>query len=142
MLSEIDIAKLLVVAQRSLIWIALLFITSLASAFLYFRYTKPIFQSYSILKLDLKSDAGVLGFKNFKDETVQQSSKQTTISGEIELIKSRLVFEKVIEKRNLAVSCFSYGKILFEEEYNNSPIHVDFQIYNQSFFDKHFDFKF
>jgi capsular exopolysaccharide synthesis family protein len=140
LLSEIDIAKLLVVARKSIIWILLFFFISIVGAFLFYRYTKPVYQSSSILKLDLKSDAGVLGFRNFKDETVQQATKLTTISGEIELIKSRLIYEKVIDKMNLYVSYYSYGKILYDEKYKDSPFVLkEYEIKNPAFYNTPID---
>ncbi len=124
-LSNFDIATLLVVSKKSVIWVAILMGSSLLGGFLYNRYTKPIFESSSILKLDLKSNAGVLGFKNFKDDNVQEATKFTTISGEIEFLKSRLVAEKVIERMDIEVSYFAYGKILVEERYKSSPFKVE-----------------
>ncbi|MFL5729281.1 MAG: Wzz/FepE/Etk N-terminal domain-containing protein, partial [Cytophagaceae bacterium] len=138
-LSDFDIAKLLIVGRKNIVWVILLFFISFSGAFLYKRYTKPIYESSSTLKLDLKSDAGVLGFKNFKDESVQQAAKLTTISGEIELIKSRATFEKVIKRMNLNDSYFSYGSVLFEEKYKTSPFVVDYVIKNPSYYDFKFD---
>src|SRR6478609_9056492 len=72
-LSEIDVAKLLVIAQKSLIWIGLLFMVCITGAFLYFRYTKPVYESSSVLKLDVKKEAGVLGFSNTSPEDMPNS---------------------------------------------------------------------
>lgn len=137
--SDFDLAKLLVVASKSIGWIILLLITSLSAAFVYNRYTKPVYESASLLKLDLKSDAGVLGFRNFKDESVAQASKLTIISGEIELIKSRVIYEKIIQRMNLDVSYYAYGNVLYDERYNASPFKVKFQIINPAFYDFPFD---
>ena len=138
-LSDFDIATLLVVSKKSIIWLIIILGSSVLGGFLFNRYTKPIYESSSILKLDLKSNAGVLGFKNFKDENVQEATKFTTISGEIEFLKSRLVAEKVIERMDLEVNYFAYGKILVEEKYKTSPFSVEYTITNPIYYDKPFN---
>ncbi len=141
-LSDFDIATLLVVAKKSVLWLIVLLGSSILGAFLYNRYTKPIYESSSILKLDLKSNAGVLGFKNFNDESLQETSKFTTISGEIEFIKSRLIAEKVIERMDLDVGYYVYGKVLVDEKYKISPFVVRYDIKNLTYYNKPFDITF
>ncbi len=138
-LSDFDIATLLVVSKKSILWLVLIFGSAVLGAFLYNRYTKPIFESSSILKLDLKSNAGVLGFKNFKDENVQEATKFTTISGEMEFLKSRLIAEKVIERMDLNVSYFTYGKILVDEKYKSAPFKVEYDSATLQYYDRPFD---
>ncbi len=139
-LSDFDIATLLVVSKKSIIWLVILFSSSLLGAFLFNRYTKPVYESLSIIKLDLKSNAGVLGFKNFKDESVQEATKFTTISGEMEFLKSRMIAEKVIKRMDLEVGYYAYGKFLVQERYKTSTFNVqDEKITNPLFYNKPFD---
>jgi tyrosine-protein kinase Etk/Wzc len=136
-LSDFDIATLLVVTRKSIFWLLLLFATSIFGTFLFNRYTKPIFESTSILKLDLKNNAGVLGFKGIQEEA--EGSKHTTLSGEIEFLKSRLVAEKVLERLDLNVGYFVYGKILVDEKYRTAPFKVDYKITNHGYYNLPFD---
>ncbi|MFN3405570.1 MAG: GumC family protein [Cytophagaceae bacterium] len=136
--SEFDIAKLLVVTNKSIFWVIFIFCVAIFAAFLFHRYTKPVYEAKSILKLDSKKEAGVLGF-NLKDEGFQQSSKISTLSGEIELIKSQFLYEKVIEKMDMGISYYAYGKVIFEEKYKCSPFHAKVKLFNHEYYDKRFD---
>ena len=86
-------------------------------AYLILRYTKDLYQSSSILQLDVKSEATGFGFRNF-DENINNLSR------EIELIRSKLFFARVVEVIGFDVSYYQYGNILFEERYRNSPFEL------------------
>ena len=88
---NIDWQKFRSVFRRNFFVIILILITTNLLAYLYIRYTKPLFESYSDLKLEVKSEATSLGLTQFPD-----NSNINNISGEIELINSRLFFNKVI----------------------------------------------
>ena len=88
----IDLGKLWLIAQKSLWIVLLIFALAVSLGFLVVRYTKPVFESESIIKLKFESEANNLGL-------VQNSNIQNNlddISGEIELIKSKLFLSKVI----------------------------------------------
>ena len=114
-IEAIDWNKLRSVIRRNWFWLLfLLFMTNLGG-YLYIRYTKPMFESVSQLKLDVKREANQLGLTSFRDNTIDN------LSGEIELINSRLFISKVIETLNLEVQYFAYGQILDDEKYKHSP---------------------
>ncbi|WMJ72714.1 polysaccharide biosynthesis tyrosine autokinase [Cytophagaceae bacterium ABcell3] len=136
---DFDLAKLLYVTSKSLIWVILLLVVTGVGTHLILRYTKPVYQSSAIIKLDLKTEAGVLGFNDVRESQTQ--SKLSNISGEIELIKSNIVYDKLIDMLDLNVSYFQHGNILFEERFKISPFKVEYEINNPSFFDQVFDLK-
>lgn len=117
---EIDWLKLRMILQKSLIWMLLIIFTTNSTAYLYLRWTKPVFVSESNLKLDIKSEAGILGF-----DAIDEEQSLGTISGEIELIKSRMFSERVIKSLDLGVSYYSVGKILNDERYKFSPFRIN-----------------
>ena len=129
-----DLERFWYVLKRSKYWIAGFFILFVSSAYLYVRYTKPLYKSDSVIKLEFQSEANVLGLAN--NLGVQD---QNEISGEIELLKSRLFFSKVVEAANLDVSYHLYGRYLTEERYTNSPFVVSFKILNNRYYDYPFD---
>lgn len=116
-LESLDLGKLWKNFKRvlplNLVMIGLATIT----AYLILRYTKDLYQSSSILQLDIKSEATGFGFRNF-DENINNLSR------EIELIRSKLFFARVVEVLGFDVSYYQYGNILFEERYKNSPFEV------------------
>ena len=129
-IESLDIDKLKSVFLKSLPIVILLLLISLSIATIALRYTKQLFQSSSILQLDIKSDAKVFGFKSF-DEDINNLAK------EIEIIKSKLFLSKVAETLNYDISYYQYGDLLYEERYNNSPFTVKLiscssHLYNRS----------
>jgi tyrosine-protein kinase Etk/Wzc len=128
----IDFNKLLVIVRNNLVWIALIFITINLTAYLIIRYTQDRYESSSEIKLDVKDEASELGI-NIAGQTPQNTD---LISGEIEMIRSRLFLNRVLDSLNLEVSYFSKGEVLNHELFYNSPIHVDFKITENSYYNK------
>jgi len=127
---DIDWIKLRMILGKSWIYVVLIMTFTNLSSYLFIRWTKPLFVSESQLKLDVKSEAGILGLEGFQDE-----QPLNNISGEIELIRSRMFSEKVIETLNLRISYFSVGNILNDERYDLSPFIVHIIKENPSFTD-------
>ena len=109
-LENIDWNKFRSVFRRNILWVILILVSTNLLAYLYIRYTKPLFESYSDLKLEVKSEAMSLGLTRFPE-----TSNINNISGEIELINSRLFFNKVIEAVAVDVQYFTRGDILDDE---------------------------
>ena len=122
------------VLKRSKFWIVGFMILVISLAFLYVRYTKPVYKSESVIKLEFQSEANVLGLTN-----VINTQEQNEISGEIELIKSKLFFSRVVDVADLDVSYHLYGRYLTDERYKNSPFVVSHKILNNSYYDFPFD---
>src|SRR5690606_35812643 len=57
------------------------------------------------------------------------------LSGEIELIKSKLFFNKVIEAVDLKITYYAEGKVNDDERYKSSPIEVRGKLKDESFMD-------
>ncbi|MDX5442932.1 MAG: Wzz/FepE/Etk N-terminal domain-containing protein, partial [Hymenobacteraceae bacterium] len=131
-LSDIDFATLFLVAKKSIIWVLLLLIVGGAGAYFYLRYTKPVYKSSSAIKLEVQSEAGALGLAKLGDEGRQNLIK---LSGEIELIKSNLIFEKLKDALNLHVNYFAEGNVLDQELYKNSPFNVVYEVKNKGLYD-------
>jgi len=129
-IDSIDVNKLMKTFRRVSPWIIFTLALGLSIAYIYIRYTKETFQSSSILQLDVKSEANILGLKTY-DEGINNLSK------EIELIKSKLFIGKVVEELGFEIEYYEYGDILFEERYKSSPFkvwfsHIDSHLYNKA----------
>lgn len=136
-LKEIDFDKFKSVFRKSIPYILVILLITNVSAYMYIRYTKPVFESTSELKLDIQREASLFGFNNLPEN----NSSFNNLSGEIELIRSRLFFNKVIRVLDLDVKYYVYGSILDDERYKNSPFTVNYKIYNEAFYDKPIDIK-
>lgn len=133
-LNSFDFDKFLNTVKKSLIWVILFFGIALSGAFLSVRYTKPLYQSQSLLKLDIQSEATSLGLGS-----TMASNTLNNMSGEIELLKSRLFFSKVLDVVNMDVSYHYYGRYLTDERYKNSPFIVSYKLFNTDFYNRPFD---
>ncbi len=129
-----DLERFWYVLKRSKFWIAGFIILSVSLAYLYVRYTKPLYKSESIIKLEFASEANVLGLAD-----AVNTQELNEISGEIELIKSKLFFSRVVDMADLGVSYHLYGRYLTDERYKNSPFVVSHKILNDRYYDYPFD---
>ncbi len=127
----IDLDKALAVLTKNLVWIILIFGSTLTTAYLVIRWTKPLFESTSELKLDVDTNATELGLTNFTDNT-----NLNVISGEIELIQSKLFFNKIIDNFDLGIAYFTEGNVLNDEKYMSSPFKVDYILKDPAIYDQ------
>ena len=131
----LDPYKLLVVFKRSFFAMALIFLITMSGVFLFIRYAKPIYESNALIKLENGNRTSSLGLsaKGYEEES-------SSLEGELEIIRSPVVRDKVIADLNLGVSYFIYGNILFEERFKNSSYEVSFvEDYSKIHFDSHID---
>ena len=133
----IDLNKLKIVLLSNWIWLAFIFIVVNAAAYLGVRYTKKLYQSYSVLKLDIKKEASDFGIKT----PIVEDQSLNLISGEIEIIQSRLFLNRVLDSADLDVSYYSIGRVLDDELYQNHPFTVRFVAENQNLFNRPIHFK-
>ncbi|MDX1629141.1 MAG: Wzz/FepE/Etk N-terminal domain-containing protein, partial [Fulvivirga sp.] len=129
---SIDIEKALSILRRSVIWIILIFIATITAAYLTVRWTKPVYESSSELKLDVKSEASEFGLPSL---SLTENKNLNIISGEIELLKSKLFLNKVIETVDLDVSYYTAGHLLNDEKYTVSPLKVEYDLKDKSLYD-------
>jgi len=135
-LDSFDLERFWYVFKRSKYWLLAFILITTFLAYIYVRYTKPVYKSESIVKLDFESEANVLGLTD-----VINTQERNELSGEIELIKSRLFLSRVADAVDMEVSYHVYGRYLTDERYKNSPFIVSFKIKNPDFYDKAIDLR-
>jgi len=130
-LSTLDLQKLLMVIRRSIFWLILLVGLCVAAAYLYLRYTKPIYQSVASLQLEMKGIAPTLSIGIYRDE----ESQTNYLEGESQFIRSNVIYTDVIEALNLWVSYYVEGKIIDDEKFNTAPFKVThYKVHDASFY--------
>ncbi len=129
---SIDLEKVWFIVRKNSVWIFLIILLANTAAYLYVRYTRPVYESSSVIKLDIKSEANILGIEN-----VSQSLDD--MAGEIELLKSNMFFSRVIEAIDMRVNYYAYGRVIFQERYQNSPFKVAFEILDPAYYDRPID---
>jgi tyrosine-protein kinase Etk/Wzc len=115
-MEAIDFNKLSMVIRQNWPWLLVVFLIVNAIALTYVRYTKNLFESSSELKLEVKNEASDLGIKNMIED-----QNLNLISGEIELIQSKLFLGRVLESAPFEVSYYSKGHVLNDELFKKSP---------------------
>lgn len=139
---RIDFDKLLPILNKSLGWIILFILFSGASGYLYLRWTRPIYESSSVLKLEIKDQSSIKNLYKQMAALGDEESNGKTLAGEIELIKSPVIYNRVIDRMNLDITYRLRGKFLFTELYDNSPFNVEYEVLNTAIQDVPIDFKF
>jgi len=132
--NDVDWQKLGLIIRKSLPWIALIFLVCLLLAYMVIRYTKPLYESYSEIKLDQENKSNVLNLSG-----TENSNSFALLSSEMELIRSRLFFNKIIESVRLNPQYFTYGQILVDEKYSNPPFRVQYVLKNIGLYNKKID---
>ncbi|HEX6891731.1 MAG TPA: polysaccharide biosynthesis tyrosine autokinase [Chryseolinea sp.] len=125
----IDFNKLRIVGRANWIWFVGIFIAINFGAYLVVRYTKNLYESTSVIKLDVKKEATEFGIKN-----PMENQSLNLISGEIEIIQSRLFLSRVVDSSSLDVSYHSIGRVLNDELYQSHPFIVKYVARNEKLF--------
>lgn len=122
-MEAIDFSKLGMVVRQNWIWLVVIFLVVNSGTFLYLRYTKNLYESTSELKLEIKDDASELGIKS-----VVEDQNLNLMSGEIELIQSKLFLGQVMKNAPIDVSYFGVGRVLNDELFLNTPFVVKYKM--------------
>lgn len=117
---DFDFRLFLKVVRKNIAWIFLFFVIAFSMAFLYLRYTYPIFESKSIIQIALSD-------KNSRMLLGDNFSAQRDISGKIELLKSSTFLDRVFNKLPLDISYYQIGNVLNYEMYRTSPFEIEYR---------------
>lgn len=125
----VDLEKLKTVFRKNIVWFILIFIATNAIAYLAIRWTKPVFESYSLLRLDVAEQTNIFGITPFED------NQANLLASEIELIRSKLFLNKVIQTMNLDISYYAVGEMLVDEKFRSTPLIADIEFIDPSLVD-------
>jgi len=117
---EFDFRLFLKVARKNAAWIVLFFIIAFFMAFLYLRYTYPIYESKSVIQIALAD-------QNSKMLLDKSFTAASDLSSKIELIRSPNFLNRVFNKLPLDISYFQIGNVLNYEMYQTSPFEIEYR---------------
>ena len=109
-------------------WIPILcIVTCFFGAFIYLRYTKPVYQSSILIQLEDKDNAKkLLDLENI-------NSDASDLNSDVELLRSQLLFERALESMGVNISFYHKGNILTDEKYLSSVFNVQpFHLFDSS----------
>jgi tyrosine-protein kinase Etk/Wzc len=113
-----ELDKLVLILKKYWIWIPISVIISIICGYYYLKYSKPVYSASSLIKLEIQKEASNIGLATIS--TIQSDN----LVGEIELIKSPLVANDVLNILDLNISYYAVGNILTTEIYKTSPFKV------------------
>ena len=137
----LDLSTLVIVARRSLLWLLLLVALGATASWLYLRYTKPVYQSASLLKIDERARAEDLGLTG-QMAPAADKARGSKLAGEVELIKSGIIYKRLKDTLALDVNYYVQGTVLESELYGVSPFQVQYKITDPSLYNRKFNVKF
>ncbi|MEO6902261.1 MAG: polysaccharide biosynthesis tyrosine autokinase [Bacteroidia bacterium] len=122
---EFELGLFLFIAKKSIKWILLFFIIAFAGAFLYLRYTPPVFESSSVMQVKSSNQANrVLDVENIY---VDNGLAET-----VELLRSKVFLKRVVKKLPLDISYFAEGTFAANELYTSPPFFVTKKVNNSN----------
>jgi len=123
--SEFSFAEIWTIVVLHWQWIVLSTVIALTAAFLYLRYTQPVFTS--AMKVLIKDDNGKGGAKagQMNLEEMGIISNSNGFDNELEILSSTNVNSRVVKSLKLYVSYAVEGKVKKMEQYQSNPIIVD-----------------
>lgn len=133
----LDTDKLVMLVRKNLWIIIAIFLATNIAAYLTIRWTKDVYESHSELKLEIKQDATALGIKQ-----VVEDQNRNIVAGEIEQLRSKLFFSRVLDSLDLWISYYSIGNVLEYEMYRASPFRIEYSNLDTRLLDQpiYFDF--
>ncbi len=114
--TDFNIQILRTVLRRSWYWIIIFPVLLLTLGYFYLRYSIPIYESAAVIQIQ-ENDQGkeILALENV-------GGNKNTLSKNIELLKSPILFESAVKHLKLAVCFYNKGSIISSQLYNDNSI--------------------
>ena len=118
--------------KQNLLWFAIIIFICVSVSLIYLRYTAPVYSAMLVYQVNSVNTANkVLNVREFQETN--------SLAKDVEILKSKLLFKRALNRIPIDVSYFNQGEILTNELYRSTPIKVtyaikDSLILGQSFF--------
>src|SRR4051812_590696 len=120
--TSFDIGLLAFLFNKSRVFIVLFFLISFFVAFIYLRYSQPIYESTALIQInDADQASDILKLNSGEDNT-------NLMAEAIEQIKSPVFLRRVVEKLDISVNYFSEGTFKNNELYHSTPYKVQINL--------------
>ena len=124
----IDIGVLAFLFNKSKYYIFFFFLVAFVSAFIYLRYSQPIYESSAVLQInDANTAVDILN--------ITKGNENNNILAEAtEQIRSMVFLKRVVERIDISVNYFSEGTFKSNDLYHSSPYLVKINVKNPTVF--------
>lgn len=134
---EIDLREELSKYLRHWPWFVATAIICLLLAFLYLRYTTPVYDTTAtIIIKDEDKKGGAAGLEAFADLGMFNGLGTNSIENEIGILKSRRLLNSVGKNLQLQVTSYKDGNIQLTELYENKPFNIQLLEYKEEKLEK------
>jgi len=107
-------------------WFLLSVVICLIAAFLYLRYSTPIYEATTAILVKDEKKGGMLSeLSAFSDLGIGVGSVNN-VDNEIEILRSRTIVESTVKRLNLNINLVVEGSVVDRDIYQDSPIRVNF----------------
>jgi len=117
---EFDFKLFLSVIRKNIAWIVVFFVISFLMAFLYLRYTYPIYEAKSIIQIGIADQSSRVLLNSV-------NPIKSDLPGKIELLRSPTFLTRVLDKLPLDISYYQIGNVLNYEMYRTSPFEIEYK---------------
>jgi capsular polysaccharide biosynthesis protein len=132
-------ALLLILVRKSFAWCLIILLITISASLIYLRYTQPNYEVNASLIVKPTNSAQALDIQN---TVFPSKNSNLDIEKDIQIMKSSVIIDRVIDSLSLAVSYFRAGNFLNEELYKNSPFLVHAIVTDPSWHDHPVKFRF
>ena len=116
--NEFELGLFLHILRKNLYLVVIFVSLAVAGAYLYLRYTAPVYEAKTIVQLSNSDNAKrVLNVNQFYEDN--------SLLAEIELMRSKLLVTRVIEKLPLEITYFEKGEVLTDQRYPTSSFVIE-----------------
>ncbi|HRS40314.1 MAG TPA: hypothetical protein P5292_14130, partial [Bacteroidia bacterium] len=122
------------ILRKNFQWLILLLTVSLLTAFLYLRYTHPVYQANSTLKIGMVNTANAVLNQPGSQMYELINGSNNAFAGDVELMRSREMVKRIIEKLPLEVTYYLRGAILDNELYEQCPFSIEYELLDSSIY--------
>ena len=112
--NEFDLGLFLYIVKRSLIWIVMCLLLAFGAAYIYLRYTAPVYASSVVIQVGQTNNAQTV----LKVNTPLM--EDNNLPADVQLLRSKFFISKAVELLPLKVRYYFRGQILTEERYKQS----------------------
>ncbi|TDO71510.1 capsular exopolysaccharide synthesis family protein [Flavobacterium chryseum] len=107
-------------------WFLLSIVICLIIAFLYLRYTTPIYEATATILVKDEKKGGMLSELSAFSDLGLGGGSVNNVDNEIEILRSRTIVESTVKKLNLNIALVIEGNVVDRDVYKDVPISVNF----------------
>lgn len=122
---DFELETFLTVLKKNIVFVIVFFVIAIVGGYLYYRYTRPIYSSYSVIQVK----------KENKTKELLGIGSDVKMAPTIEIMRSDEFLKTVVKTLPLGISFFSEGAFLVTENYGAMPFKVDYEITGQGIYD-------